>query len=79
MSQQIVVVGLQVQASAADQITLGPGTNGSATLNGRAIVSLAHLPGGLAAIECSDQLVIMPWTLFNLLLNRAAGRSNGDT
>jgi hypothetical protein len=72
MSKQIIVVGLRVQAAPADDMVLAPDVGGGATLNGSPITSLAHLPGGLAAVECGDQLVILPWSLLTQLLNRAA-------
>lgn len=61
MSRLIVVVGLRAQAASADQVVLAPDAGGGATLNGRPIASLAHLPGGLAVVECGEQLVILPW------------------
>jgi hypothetical protein len=72
MSRLIVVVGLRVQAAAPDHMELAADASGSATLNGAPIATLAHLPGGLAVVECGEQLVILPWALLAQMLGRAA-------
>jgi hypothetical protein len=72
MSPHITLVGLPVRVASAEEVVLAPGPGGGATLNGSPIASLAHLPGGLAVIECGEQLVIMPWALLAQLLGRAA-------
>lgn len=72
MSRLIIVVGLRAQVASPDQVVLAPDASGGATLNGSPIASLAHLPGGLAVVECGEQLVILPWSLLVQLLGLAA-------
>jgi hypothetical protein len=72
MSRLIVVVGLRVQAATAEHLELAADADGGATLNGVPIATLAHLPGGLAVVECGEQLVILPWAILAQLLGRAA-------
>ena len=74
MSTCIVIVGLPVQVQPADQLVLAPDARGTATVNGCSIRSLSHLPGGIAVTEYADGLVLIPWSLFNRLLQQAASQ-----
>lgn len=76
MSRAVVIVGLPVQMQSADQLALGPDASGAATVNGQRIRSLGHLPGDIAVVECADCIVLLPWALFNQLLNRAVDQTN---
>lgn len=71
MAPCIVVVGLQLQLQSSDQLVLAPDANGTATVNGHGIRTLSHLPGDIAVIEYAEGLVLLPWPLFNQLLQRA--------
>ena len=76
MSKGIAIIGLPVQVQSVEQVVFAPNAQGIATVNGRSIRSLSHLPGEIVVIEHAEGLVIIPWALFNQLLRQAASQNH---
>jgi hypothetical protein len=68
----VIIVGLAVETRPAEQLLIAPDADGYATVDGRRIATLSHLPGEIAVVELDDRLLLIPWALLNRLMRQAA-------